>query len=192
MKVDDIVDVVLQDREYYDSSGGGVTISGGEPLYQYNSLKSLLAKLKEKGISTALDTTGYASQDWFLDICKIVNIVLFDIKHMDDEIHRKLTGVGNELILNNFRELIKLGKEVYVRYPMIKGYNDDMDNIKEMCGLLKEAGINQLDVIPFHDIGESKYYSISYEPIHIEKHTDDEIRNRIKLIEKYGIKARII
>jgi len=190
--IDEIVNIVSKDKQFYKESGGGVTVSGGEPMLQYEGLKILLERLKHNGISTAIDTNGHADSNKFSDICEIADIVLFDLKHMDNDIHKKLTGVGNNLIHENFKMLCYMNKEIYVRYPMIKDLNDDEDNIVQMCDFLKRLNISKIDVIPYHDIGENKYYSIGTVPVHIEKHTEEEIKEKIAMIRKQGINPNII
>jgi pyruvate formate lyase activating enzyme len=192
MEIGTIIRTVLKDKAYYEESGGGVTVSGGEPMFQYEGLKVLLCKLKEEGVSTALDTSGYCEQEKLLNVCRYVDVVLFDLKHMDDTEHRCITGVGNAGILNNLRKIALAGKQIIIRYPMIKGKNDGEENIEQMCRLLKEIGVFELDVIPFHDIGINKYASLGQNAFLLEKHSDMEIKEKLACIRSFGIAPHII
>jgi pyruvate formate lyase activating enzyme len=192
MHVSQVMDMVMKDCSYYKESGGGVTISGGEPLFQFNGALKLLRALKEAGISTALDTSGFVDEDKFTQICRYVDLFLFDLKHMNNDKHKELTGVGNEVIHKNFRKAVKLGKEIKVRYPMIKNLNDDDENIMLMCNFLRNNGIRKIDVIPYHDIGVSKYSALGLQAHGIQTYSSAELDGKVKQIENLGINANII
>jgi pyruvate formate lyase activating enzyme len=192
MEIERILRIVTKDRAYYAESGGGVTLSGGEPMYQYAGTKALLLRLKEEGVSAALDTTGYADQDKFMNVCRYADVVLFDLKHMDRVEHKRITGVDNTIIHDNLRKIAAEGKNIIVRYPMIKRLNDGEENISQMCLLLKEIGIQKLDVIPYHDIGLNKYSSLGRQAYGIDAYTDEEIENNLSRIRSFGIVPDVI
>jgi pyruvate formate lyase activating enzyme len=153
-----VMDEVTRDTAFYDQSGGGVTFSGGEPLFQAGFLESLLVACKESEIHTALDTCGYAPFQILERLRGWVDLFLFDLKHLDDAIHRELTGVSNRLILDNLERLAGLGHEIYLRVPLIPGVNDDLDHLHALAeyavGLPHLLGI---DLLPYHAIGVEKY-----------------------------------
>jgi len=192
IEIESILHIVTKDRAYYEESGGGVTLSGGEPMFQYAGTKALFLRLKEEGVSTALDTTGFADQDKFMDVCRYADIVLFDLKHMDHADHKRITGVDNTLIHDNLRKIAAAGKNIIVRYPMIKGLNDGEENIRQMCLFLKEIGLQTLDVIPYHDIGVNKYSSLGRQAYRIDAYTDGEIEEKLSCIRSFGIVPGVI
>ncbi len=121
-----------RDRPFFESSGGGVTFSGGEPLSQPEFLASCLRACRERGLHTAVDTCGLAPRDVVLEIAGLTDLVLFDIKQMDPEAHRRHTGADNRLILENLRLLSATGTEIWVRVPLIPGVNDDVANLEDL------------------------------------------------------------
>ena len=154
MTVDEVMSVILADKPYYDSSGGGVTFSGGESMTRLAFLKSLLRACKAAGISTAVDTAGNVPYASFEEINDAVDIYLYDIKAVDEQLHKKLTGVSNRLILDNFKRLLRDGKRVIVRVPYIPGGNtEDMENIA--C-FLRDHYDGEAELLAYHRLGESK------------------------------------
>jgi pyruvate formate lyase activating enzyme len=153
-----VMDEITRDTAFYDQSGGGVTFSGGEPLYQAGFLESLLAACKESEIHTALDTCGYAPFQTLERLRGWVDLFLFDLKHLDDAVHRELTGVSNRLILDNLERLAGLGHDIYLRVPLIPGVNDNLDHLHALAEYA--AGLPHLlgvDLLPYHAIGVEKY-----------------------------------
>ncbi len=132
MTVREVLIEIKKDRVYFDESGGGVTFSGGEPLLQENFLRELLIACRQDGIHTTLDTTGYASEDVFNSIIDHVDLFLYDIKFIDDNLHQKFTGVSNMTILNNLITLVKMNKSVRLRLPVIPEMTDSIKNINEI------------------------------------------------------------
>ena len=154
-------DEVLQDIEkdviFYDTSGGGVTFSGGEPLMQPDFLKALLVGCSDRGISTAVDTCCFADSEVVRHIAGVSDLFLCDIKHMDSDTHKQFTGVGNAVILANVERLVSLGKTVIVRIPLIPGFNDDaaaIDAIGHFARGLKT--ISRVDLLPYNRGGSAK------------------------------------
>jgi pyruvate formate lyase activating enzyme len=178
MTVPEIMDEIAKDSIFYDESGGGVTFSGGEPLMQHHFLDELLTACKSAGIHTAVDTTGYASKKVFQKIADKANMFLYDLKHLDDEAHKKYTGVSNKPILENLKYLNDIKKKVIVRFPVIPGINDTEENIsamKEFLGPLKN--IREISLLPYHNIANHKY----------EKIKMDNKMNGIKPLQKHDV-----
>lgn len=155
--IGEILRICLQDQVFYEESGGGVTLSGGEALANPELALPLLRALKENGISTAVETTGFVPEEILLEAAGKLDLFLFDIKHWDEEKHREGTGVSNTLPQSNMKLLISLGKNVLPRLPVIPGYNDSLRDAKEFSSRLKEAGANKVQLLPYHSFGERKY-----------------------------------
>ena len=156
-EVTELVDVLEQDRVFFDSSGGGVTFSGGEPLDQAGFLTDCLRECRRRGLHTAVDTCGLAPRDTLLGVAAFTDLVLFDLKHMDPDRHRDETGAGNRIILENLRALSEGGTEVWIRIPLIPGFNDDQENIDATGAFLEELPRrHRVYLLPFHNIAEGK------------------------------------
>ena len=149
---------VEKDVIFYDDSGGGVTFSGGEPLVQADFLSALLAACRAKEIQTAVDTTGYADPETFARIASKTDLLLFDLKLMDEAQHRKYTGVSNRMILENLKAAVRTAPEVMVRFPVIPGINDGEENLRQTAEFVRalDAG-TPLGVLPFHQTADAKY-----------------------------------
>ncbi|MBP6059420.1 MAG: glycyl-radical enzyme activating protein [Candidatus Saccharicenans sp.] len=157
MTVEDIIAEVEKDRIFFDQSGGGVTLTGGEPLFQPELAEALIDRLHQIGIHVALDTSGYAPQETFLRLAGKSDLVLFDLKLMDDSQHKEFTGVSNQLILSNLKALDKTGKPIWIRFPLIPGVNDSQENLKAMADFLLELkSVKMLNVLPYHKGGVEK------------------------------------
>jgi len=156
ISVDEVMREVRRDSLFYQNSGGGVTISGGEPLLQWEFTLSILKACKEEGLHTALDTCGYASWEVAEEVLKYVDLVLFDMKHTDGDLHLKGTGVSNTLILQNL-ERIASQMRTWIRFPVIPGFNDFQKNIKEVACLASRYGVEKVSLLPYHEFGKSKY-----------------------------------
>ena len=158
VKVLDIIEDVLRDRVFYNNSGGGMTVSGGEPLAQPEFTKALLEQAQRLGIHTALDTSGYASWEILSKVLEHVDLILYDLKHMDSETHERLTGVSNELILENLAKIDAIGKPVWIRIPLIPGLNDDEPHFHRFGEYLNGFNhIERVDILRYHRLAESKY-----------------------------------
>lgn len=155
--VEEILRVVMQDVDFYEESGGGVTLSGGEAMMQADFAVELLQALKEKNIHTAIETTGFAPPEIFARVIKYLDLILFDIKHWDENRHKKKTGVSNLPILKNMKFAIDEGKEVLPRMPVIPDYNNSLDDAKNFVRRLNEVGAKKIQLLPFHQFGENKY-----------------------------------
>jgi len=151
MTVPQVLAVVMQDRIFYEESGGGVTFSGGEPLMQFEFLKTLLSACREQGLRTAVDTGGFAPREHLLEISGLADLILYDLKLMDDRRHREATGLGNRLVLDNLAALGRVHEGIWIRVPIIPGVNDDQDNLAETARFAAGLqGVRQVSLLPFH------------------------------------------
>ncbi len=157
MDIPEIIKEVMKDFDFYEESGGGATLSGGEVLLWHEFAIELLKELRENGVSSALETTGFAKEEIFQSVAKNADLLLYDVKHYDDELHKKFTGVSNELILKNLSWAIKENIDVVVRIPVIPKVNDSLDDARQFVSILKEIGVKEVNVLPFHQFGENKY-----------------------------------
>ena len=155
--VAEVMNVVMQDLPFYEESGGGITLSGGELLMQPDFVWHLLAAAREDGLHTCCETTGMASPRIFERIIPLVDEVLFDIKHWDAEAHRKGTGCSNELPIANLASAIGMGKSILPRIPVIPGFNDSHYDAGKLAELLCNLGLKRCQLLPFHQFGENKY-----------------------------------
>ena len=155
--VDEILAEVLQDRLFYDESGGGVTLSGGEPLMQAEFSRQLLAACRREGLHTAVDTCGFGRCEDLLGLAAYTNLFLYDVKILDDQRHRQYTGVSNVVILENLAALCEAGAEVWVRVPVIPGFNAAPDDIAATAAWVASLGrVRRLHLLPYHAWGLHK------------------------------------
>ncbi len=150
---------ISADALFYKNSEGGVTLSGGEPMSQAEFSTAILKLCAQHGIHTALDTTGFAPYELYEEILPHVNLFLYDLKHMDSAVHKRLTGVANELILSNAKKLAGAGARFQMRVPIIPGFNDERDNLLEVGRFCESisGSIDVLQLLPYHPFGVSKY-----------------------------------
>lgn len=153
--VEEVFEVVIRDREYYVTSGGGVTVSGGEPLLQPEFVRALLGRCRANGISTAIETAGNVPWETIESVLPVTDLFLYDIKGIDRERHRKNTGVPNDLILENAKRLMNTGAGIRFRMPVIPGWNDDEKSDVEAF----TEGF-ALEFLPYHDTGKGKYEAL--------------------------------
>lgn len=154
---EEILAEVLKDKPFYDKSGGGVTLTGGDLFMQYAFALELISALKGAGIHVAIETAGSVSAEKFVALTEKVDFVFIDCKHYDEQKHREGTGVSNRLILQNIRSLAASGRDYCVRIPVIPGYNDSLEDARAFCHLFREMGITRVQLLPFHQFGEKKY-----------------------------------
>jgi pyruvate formate lyase activating enzyme len=191
MTVQEVCTEVIKDSIFFTESGGGVTISGGEPLWQPGFLVSLSAAFKEAGLHTAVETSGCAGWDILEQAAGRADLFLFDLKLIDEEKYIKLTGVSGKPILENLRRLNRIHPGVRVRIPVIPFVNDDEHSIRLFGRFLREAGIKQVHLLPYHRTGMEKYGKVGLTFIHPE--TLPPSRERMAEIREclgeYGITA---
>lgn len=153
-----LVKTLLRDRIFFDESGGGVTLSGGEPLVQAPFVVELLRLLRTEGVHTAIDTCGFAPWPNLREVAELADLVLYDLKLMDSARHEAATGVSNGLILENLRALADLHPDIWVRIPVIPGVNDDDANVDATAEFVRSVpGLRQVDLLPYHPTGEAKF-----------------------------------
>jgi len=159
MEVEQLLEIVLRDIHFYEESGGGVTFSGGEPLMQADGLRQLLEASKMNGLHTTVDTSGHASWEQMDRIRQLTDLFLFDLKHMDPELHRTYTGVDNGLILSNADKLLETGARIIFRIPVIPGINTSASEVSAMVSFLRERAerMTEVHLLPYHRIAENKY-----------------------------------
>jgi pyruvate formate lyase activating enzyme len=162
--VGEVLEEADKDRLLYETSGGGVTISGGEPTMQPVFVSALFAAFKGRGYHTALDTSGHADRSVFEKVLADVDLVLYDLKHMDSFTHGEITGVPNGLILSNLERAAGSGKALVVRVPIIPGHNDSPENFSAMAGFLGGLkGVDSVELLPYHNLGAPKYLALGRE-----------------------------
>jgi len=192
LTIGEIVKEVESDKLFYQNSGGGVTISGGEPLSQWEFVHQLLRECKQKGLHTALDTCGYALWEAMEKVLEYTDLVLFDIKHMDSSQHRKGTGKSNSLILENARKAAAKTK-VWLRFPLIPGYNDSEGNIKGVAELGGGLEVEKVSLLPYHEWGKAKYEKLGrrYPFKNTQPPSDERVQEVQKIMEGMGLKVTI-
>lgn len=156
---------VLRDRPFYETSGGGVTLSGGEPLCQPDFAESFLRACKEAGVDTALDTTGYVPSGAIDRVLPYTDLFLYDLKHLDSAAHQRACGVPNEIILDNARHIASAGGKLQIRIPLIPRFNDAEDNLRSTARFCRELGeaVETVQLLPYHTLGVSKYERLGYD-----------------------------
>jgi pyruvate formate lyase activating enzyme len=153
----ELVDVLARDAIFYEQSGGGITCSGGEPLHQAAFCSNVLRRCQERGIHTAVDTCGYADEAALQDVAEHTDLFLYDVKLMDDDRHRRMTGVSNAIVLENLQRLDRRGARLWIRMPLIPGINDDEGNLLDLAALVRGlACVEAVQVLPYHPGGEEK------------------------------------
>ena len=162
MTVDEVWDAVQKDKMFYDASGGGVTVSGGEPLLHSGFTRELFKRCRSEKIDTCVETCGYVTPKNLLEVLPVTDHFLFDLKHPVASIHRKFTGQSNDKILENAAFLIEQGADVLFRQPLVPGVNDDMHHIKAVADFLRALGKSamRLQLMPYHRLGQSKYQAL--------------------------------
>lgn len=156
---------VLKDKAFYEKSGGGVTLTGGEIFMQYDFIKEFCIALKKAGLHIAIETSAVVELEKFKNIVELVDYVFVDCKHYDNQMHKQGTGVGNGLVIDNIKWLTTSGKKYLVRIPVIPNFNDKVEDAQGFCDLLNELGVSKVELLPFHQLGSNKYklHNIKYE-----------------------------
>ncbi len=186
--VNELMNIVLKDKDFYDATNGGVTLSGGECLLQSDFCAEFLKELKAVHINTAVDTSGYVGRSSIDKVMPYTDIFLYDIKAYDETIHIKCTGRSNKLILDNLQYIDECGKEVEIRFPLVPGYNDDqIEKIAEFLSSLKH--ITGVRVLPYHYPG-SKYEALGQEcSIGQIKVSAEEVHRCKEILERYNLRT---
>ena len=181
---------LLKNADVLNSSGGGVTFSGGEPLAHFEFLKEMLTNLKGK-VHLAVQTSGFCEGEKFEQILKLTDYVLYDIKLVDNELHRKYTGVSNKVILENLKLLAQSAKDFVIRTPLIPTVTDTVENLTAIAELLTENGINRIELLPYNNMSGAKYGAVGreYTPSFEEK---SEVNTREDIFKKFGIICNVL
>ncbi|GAA0675499.1 pyruvate formate lyase activating enzyme [Clostridium cadaveris] len=185
---------IEKDKVFYDESDGGVTFSGGEPLSQEKFLEEILKRCKEAGIHTTVDTSGYGSENTIRSITPYVDLFLYDLKSMNDFVHKKYTGVSNKRILENLKLIGELGGKIFIRIPLITGINDSKEDIYSFIKFIKNIdGILQVNILPYHNISQEKYLRLrrEYQCENVKEPTSEGLEEIKSMFENEGFKTVI-
>lgn len=195
MTVQKVYDVVKRDVPFYEASGGGVTLSGGEPMAQPEFAYALLRTLTERWINTGIETCGYADGEDYEKVVPYLDTIFMDIKHMDSKKHRLWTGLGNEKVLDNIKLVDKMvgnyGNKFYIRIPVIPGFNDQADDIGRAARFVAAEckNITGMELLPYHKLGRGKYYSLgrTYPLEELKTPSEEHMHMLNGILAKYDI-----
>ena len=192
--VDELFQDVMKDNPFYRRSKGGVTVGGGEPTMQYEFVANFLKKCKETYIHAAMETCGYAKWENLERILEHIDLLYIDIKHMNSKIHKEITGVPNEIILENARRASKM-KQMIIRIPIIPGLNDSEENVLKTARFAAELGENllRIELLPYHKFGTVTYEQLGreYELKDVEPPSEEHMKKLKALVESCGVKSQI-
>lgn len=181
-----IISEVLRDESYFESSGGGLTLSGGEPFYQSDFAIEILKTAKENGINTAVETCGMAPTEVFSVAAQYVDLFLFDYKATGEELHKKVTGASQKQILANLKLISELGAEIILRCPIIPGINDNDEHYKGIGEIADKYNIKEINIMPYHSLGNGKREKLGMELQYVAESMSYDRAEQIKTqIEKY-------
>jgi pyruvate formate lyase activating enzyme len=187
-----LLKVLSEDKRFYYRSGGGVTFSGGESLLQYEFVRDVSFGLKAMLINTAIETCGYASWENLWTACEPIDTVLFDIKSLDNDMHKKYTGKDNVVILENLDKLAKKEKEIIIRIPAIKDLNDSEEHMEKVITLAQRVNVREIHLLPYHAMGKPKYEGLGYKDFKaFERPDDGHMEKLLGIIQSAGLKAII-
>lgn len=192
--VGEIIDIVERDRIYYRRSGGGLTLSGGESLTQPDFAVALLKTAKERGINTAMESTGFADFSVISRYLPYLDLYLMDIKHMNSSKHKEFTSQPNELILENAKKITDAGARLIVRTPVIPTFNATKEEIGEIAKFASSLkGVTQMHILPYHRIGTDKYKGLNrdYSLTGIEPPSKELMNELLEVVNSYGLKGQI-
>lgn len=192
MSTAEVMQIIKKDELFYRNSDGGVTFCGGEPTASGGFLLELMDACNVEGYHVCLDTCGFCSPNMFEAAAQKADLLLFDCKHMDTSKHRELTGVDNTLILENLRRVFELSIPVRIRVPLMPGLNDTEENIAALAYFLKPYGKTEVDVLPCHTFGSTKYAALDFtQPPQVPY--DPETLNRVRtLFAEHGIQTELV
>jgi len=190
MTVDEVMEEVERDHLFYEDSGGGVTFSGGEPFHQHRFLMELLEAGRNRGLHTAVDTSGFVPKERLMAALPLVDLFLYDIKIMDDAKHVRYTGVSNELILENLRLLDDAGAQIWLRIPIIPDVNDSPADVQAMVQLAANLkSVQQINLLPYHSIGAHKSQNLGKrrEPFVFRESEPGKLRELMQAFQVVGV-----
>jgi len=191
--VNELMTEIEKDLPFYEQSGGGVTLSGGEVMSQIAVVETLIQHCKERGISVVIDTCGYAASENFKRIALNVDLFLYDLKFADSALHQKYTGKDNKLIFKNLQILSDMGSNINLRLPMIGNVNTEDVHINQMIHLIKDLSIHSINLLPYHDIAKGKYQKLNktYDADRFFKPLDKRIEEIKARFEECNYKVQI-
>ena len=191
--VDEVLDIVERDRNYYSRSGGGLTLSGGECLGQIDFTRDLLRGAKERGINTAIESTAFTDYSKIEQLIPYLDTFLMDIKHMNSQKHQQFTSQPNEKILENAKRIAKDFKKLIIRTPVIPTFNDTVEEIREIARYAKSIGVNEMHILPYHRLGRDKYYGLgrTFSLEEIEPPTKELMNRLLEVVIQEGLKGQI-
>lgn len=194
MTVDEVVAEITKDTLFYDESGGGITISGGEPLMQPTFLLELLEACGKLDLHRTVDTSGLADTRILLETATCTDLFLYDLKHMDPEKHAEFTGVSNKKILANLKILSRQGSEIIVRFPIIPGFNSDRENIDQTGAYVASLpGVGRINILPYHSAATAKYNNLGlkFNTSDVAKPSRDQLESIADRLETYNLDVKI-
>lgn len=192
--VEEVLKEVLQDRPYYNRSGGGVTLSGGESLLQPDFAVALLQACKDNGINTAIETTGFANADVIKRFLPYLDTVLMDIKHINSDKHKEFTGQPNDRILENAKLIASEANKLIIRVPVIPTFNDTVDEIADIAAFTASLpNVNEIHLLPYHNMGRDKYTGLGrdYGMGDLKSPTNELMEVLNQTAEQFGLKVQI-
>lgn len=188
--VNDVLGVVMRDLPFYKTSGGGMTISGGEPMLQHEFSTSLLKAAREAGLHTAIETSGMTSWERLSEASQLVDMFLFDVKAVSPETHKRFCGVDNSTILQNARKLVELGAKVLFRTPIVPGCNDSDDDIAQLGKfILSLPGKQRLELMAYHRIGSGKYEALGMDYLLPDVESPEDMSKYTKVLKAMGVEV---
>lgn len=194
-EVEELMQIIERERVHIEQSNGGVTFSGGEPLMHPEFLIQMLDACGENKLHRTVDTCGFADTETLLEVAKRTELFLFDLKLMDEDKHKKWTGVSNKLILKNLRVLAESGANINIRVPFIRNVNADHNTVTEMAEFIaalpgKKPVVN---LLPYHNIAANKYNKLGseYNAFNMEEPTEEEQNRALTIFQEFGIEAEI-
>lgn len=196
MSAREVFDEVHRDKMFYEGTGGGVTVSGGEPLLQPHFLAAIFRLCREAGVHTCLETTGYAKATTCEEVLPLTDYVLFDLKHMDSRLHREFTGKPNAQILDNATLVVESGTPVMFRMPLVPGFNDTLENIRATAGFMRGLNgdnVQGVELMPYHRMGMGKYEALDqqYELGCVTPPSPEYVEAIRRRIEECGVRCTV-
>lgn len=197
MSVKEVLNKIRSYSAFFEASkDGGVTLSGGDPLYQWEFSYELIKAFRKNHIHVAIETAGYANYTILKKVVDNIDLLLYDIKHMDSQQHKAGTGVPNEIILSNLKRITTEKKNLHcvIRIPLIPGFNDDEENILKTAEFIKSLGIKQIDLLPFNELPSAKYREMGggeWVCLKFKRQTEKKLEKLEKLVKSKGLRVTI-
>lgn len=192
-KLEEVLHDVLKDKVFYDESGGGVTLSGGEPLLQADFACALCDALHAHGVAVAIETAACVPEQTFMKVFEKLDVAHIDLKHWNDASYRQGTGAGIDLVLSNIRRALAGSIPVFLRIPIIPGFNDSLEDARQFGNVLADVGANAVQLLPFHQFGEKKYekLALEYSMNGIAQLHDEDVQDYASVLKESGLHVQI-